>query len=261
MSQSVPRPLEDLIEGWSVEPVLSGEAGATVLRLTRSDAPARYLKFGRGRIADDVADEAHRLFWLHGRLPCATPLHFMRGPDDAWLLTEAVAGRTGDDWIAHDPAMLPAVIHAFATFLRRLHALPIADCPFDAGADVRLAHARRLIDGGMVDHEDFDPDHAGWSADQMWERLVALRPAVRHGVVTHGDYSLGNVLIDATGVVTGCIDVGRLGVADRYQDIAILWQNLREFGDDAAARFLTGYGIAALDRERLEFHRCLDELF
>jgi aminoglycoside 3'-phosphotransferase-1 len=69
------------------------------------------------------------------------------------------------------------------------------------------------------------------------------------------------VLIDATGVVTGCIDVGRLGVADRYQDIAILWQNLREFGDDAAARFLAGYGIAALDGERLEFHRCLDELF
>lgn len=258
---SLPEPLDALVDAWDREPVLVGEAGASVLRLSHPDGGVRYLKHGTGTVADDIADEAHRLFWLTGRLPCAKPLHFTRTSDAAWLLTVAVAGRTGDEWVGDDRANLPMVVDAFARFLRRLHSLPVSDCPFDAGADVRMAHARRLIDAGSVDVDDFDDDHAGWAAEQLWERLVALRPRVRTSVVTHGDFSLGNVLVDAQGQVTGCIDVGRLGVADAYQDLAILWQNLREFGPDVAQRFLTAYGVDTPDQQRLDFHRCLDELF
>lgn len=261
MTIIVPPSLESLIVGAGVERVIAGESGGSVHRLVAPNGTVRYLKHGVGPVADDIADEAHRLVWLADRMPCAELLYFTRTRDAAWLLTGAVAGRTGDAWIEDDPAQLPMVIHAFAGYLRRLHALPVADCPFDAGADVRMAHARRLIDAGAVDLDDFDDDHAGWSAEQLWDRLIALRPSVRTGAVTHGDFSLGNLLIDHRGRVTGCIDVGRLGVADPYQDIAIFWQNLREFGPDAAAHFLSAYGLDAPDAERLDFHRCLDELF
>ncbi|WP_447413271.1 phosphotransferase, partial [Clostridium perfringens] len=69
-----------------------------------------------------------------------------------------------------------------------------------------MAHARRLIDADMVDTDDFDSDHDGWIAEQLWDRLVALRRCVRPCAVTHGDYSLGNVMIDEGGRVMGCID-------------------------------------------------------
>lgn len=256
-----PSVLTELIAGSAVQPVLAGEAGATVWRLTAPDGEVRYLKHGSGEIAVDVADEAHRLAWLQGRVACAEPLHFVRTTDEAWLLTSAVAGRTGDQWIEDDPATLPMVIDAFAGFLRQLHALPIDDCPFEAGAGLRLAAAQGRVIAGMIDTADFDADHDGWSAEQLWDELIRLRPSSGQRVVTHGDFSLGNVLIDETGRVTGCIDVGRLGVADPYQDIAILWQNLREFGEAYAARFIAAYGIEQIDRQRLDFHRCLDEMF
>lgn len=79
-------------------------------------------------------------------------------------------------------------------------------------------------------------------------------------MVTHGDFSLDNLMI-REGEVTGCIDVGRMGVADRYQDLAILWNSLGEFGPELQARLLEQYGVEEPDQRRLRFHLLLDELF
>lgn len=253
--------LAELIADAAVEPVLAGETGANVVRITSRDASIRYLKYGTGRVAGDIADEALRLRWLHGRLPCPRVQHHVQDAAAAWLMTTGIAGRTGDDWLAESEERLPMVIDAFAGFLRQLHALPVADCPFDAAAAVRMTAARRNIDAGLVDVEDFDDDHKGWTAEQLWDQLITLTPAESERAVTHGDFSLGNLLLDADGAVTGVIDVGRLGIADPYQDIAILWQNLSEFGTATQQRFLSAYGIDRPDMKRLTFHRCLDELF
>lgn len=206
-------------------------------------------------------DEAVRLRWLAGRVPAAVPVRFAVEADKAWLLTRAVPGRTGDAWLDEDAGALPRIIQGFAGFLLDLHALPVADCPFDAGAAVRLAGARRKVAAGLVDEEDFDDDHAGWSAGRVLAEAEALAGCATGRVVTHGDFSLGNLLFDGAGAVSGCIDVGRLGVADPYQDIAIFWQNLDDHGAEAQATFLRAIGIAAPDAARLTFHRLLDELF
>lgn len=64
-----------------------------------------------------------------------------------------------------------------------------------------------------------------------------------------------------TGDAAWLLSSAMAGVADPYQDVAIMWDNLAEFGEAAQAGFLAGYGIADLDRDRLRFHRCLDEFF
>lgn len=257
----LPAALASVIGDANGEPVLDGEAGATIVRLTSGDGTVRFLKYGTGSVVDDIADEAARLRWLRGRLPCPDALYSAISGDTAWLLTSGVPGQTGDAWLAHDPANLNRVIDGYAAFLQRLHALPVDHCPFDAGAGVRLAAVRRNLDAGLVDIDDFDEDHAGWSGEQVWDELMRLRPTSGARVVTHGDYSLGNLLLDDDGQPTGLIDVGRLGVADPYQDIAIFWHNLSEFGAAAQHRFLTAVGIDAPDGQRLAFHRCLDEMF
>lgn len=61
--------------------------------------------------------------------------------------------------------------------------------------------------------------------------------------------------------MVGCIDVGRAGIADRYQDLAILWNCLGEFGASLRERLFPQYGLSAPDRRKLEFHLLLDELF
>lgn len=72
--------------------------------------------------------------------------------------------------------------------------------------------------------------------------------------------SLDNLLI-CEGEVAGCIDVGRTGIADRYQDLAILWNRLGEFDSLLQERFFQQYGITDMDLCKLQFHLMLDELF
>ncbi|HEY7816158.1 MAG TPA: phosphotransferase, partial [Nakamurella sp.] len=90
-------------------------------------------------------------------------------------------------------------------------------------------------------------------------------PTTEDPVVCHGDLCLPNVLADAhTGRITGVIDLGRLGVADRHQDLALATRSLGpanpQFGPDAAQVFLTAYGLP-VEPALLAFYRLLDEFF
>lgn len=256
-----PSALAELADDAIWTPIETGESGGTVWRLRWPNGDLAYLKHGLGRVADAIADETARLRWCRDRLPVPSIRSSFYTPCEAWLLTDAVPGLTGDKLLLRDPAALSKIVRDCAALMRRFHALPIDDCPFDASHYVRLAQASMNVDGGLVDEDDFDVDHAGWSAAAMMTETVSLTPQWVERVVTHGDFSLGNILFDPLGRMTGCIDVGRLGIADPYQDIAVLWQNLREFECGAEVILLKELGISQVDEQRLQFHRCLDELF
>lgn len=238
-----------------------GESGAAVYRLHgRIGAPELYLKHGTGPTADDVVDEAVRLRWLAAHLPAPAVTQFTSTADEAWLLTTALTGRTAYQLLEAEEGDAAAVVDGLADLLSRLHAVPVTACPFTSDHARRLRLARARIDAGLVDEHDFDEEREGWSAEQVWDALAELLPLASDPVVTHGDYSLDNVLL-AGGRVTGCIDVGRLGIADRYQDLAVMWNCLGEFGSDLRQRFLARYGVDRLDERKLRFHLLLDELF
>ncbi|MFG1944721.1 aminoglycoside 3'-phosphotransferase [Nonomuraea sp. NPDC048826] len=141
--------------------------------------------------------------------------------------------------------------------LRALHAIPVEECPFDERLDVKLARAADRVLAGLVDPADFDDDHAGLTPEEVHARLLAERPAGEDLVVTHGDFTPANVLASPSGEVI-LIDVGALGVADRYVDLAVA---LRELDGPAAADFLAAYGLAEVDEAKLAYYRLLDELF
>ena len=103
--------------------------------------------------------------------------------------------------------------------------------------------------------------------DQIKAELP-MRLAQEHAglVVCHGDLCLPNVLVDpANGEVQGLIDLGRLGKADPYGDIALLIATARHtWSDEAiAARaeedFARIYGTE-LDPDRLDFYLRLEPL-
>jgi aminoglycoside 3'-phosphotransferase-1 len=200
-----------------------------------------------------------RLRWLSKRLPTPEVRQFVWSRDEAWLLMTALPGRTAYDLLQSD-ADRYAIVDAIAAFLRRLHAIPVSECPFNSAFDHRLALGKERIDAGLVDEDDFDEERAGWTAEQVWTAMQPLLPFTPDRVVTHGDFSLDNLLV-VNGEVIGCVDVGKLGIADRYQDIAILWNGLGEFGESVRDRLLTAYGIPDPDRVKLQLHLLLDELF
>lgn len=238
-----------------------GQSGGTVYRLQgRQNAPELFLKQGLGTVADDVADEMVRLLWLADHVPVPGVVHFVRDPHQARLLMTAMPGRTAYQMLAAGADTGHEIVDALARFLRRLHAVPVDACPFNSDHRFRLTRARARIDANLVDVYDFDKEQEGWTAEDVWTEMQALLPLMPDPVVTHGDFSLDNLLIEK-GEVTGCIDVGRAGIANRYQDLAILWNCLGEFGQPLQARFLHRYGIEEPDQRSLRFHLLLDELF
>ncbi|MFI9510240.1 phosphotransferase [Nocardia sp. NPDC052566] len=140
--------------------------------------------------------------------------------------------------------------------LRRLHELPIERCPFDERLDVVLPRAARNVADGLVDPEDFDFDKHGLGPEQILA-LLADRPDETDLVVAHGDYTPPNVLDG--GIL---IDVGGLGLADRYRDLALAVRDLSDdYGDAEVERFFEAYGLDTPDQRRLDYYRMLDELF
>ncbi|MBL0940404.1 MAG: aminoglycoside 3'-phosphotransferase [Gemmatimonadaceae bacterium] len=255
-----PTSIEQALQGYRRTPVETGESGGHVFRCDARDRPTLYLKGGDGEVAGDITHEMLRLTWLKRRILCPDVQSFIRDGDSAWLLTTAIPGTPAAAYLETRPESRHKTIGSIAEFLRGMHALPIADCPFHAGHQFRMAHARRNIDTGVVDESDFDDARTGWTAEHVWQSMIELLPLPFEQVVTHGDFSLDNILI-VDDHVTGCIDVGRLGVADPYQDLAILWNSLGEFGEEAQRQLFEAYGIAAPDQARIEFHLCLDECF
>lgn len=199
---------------------------------------------------------------MRGLLPKL--VHFECCASEAWLLSTAIPGRTAYEWLEGAPERAAEVVRAITQTLKSLHATSTQDCPFAAGLEMRLALAKHRLDAGLVDAEDFDEARAGWTPEDVWQTLQTLctKPATGQGlVVTHGDYSLDNILLDEAGKVTGLIDLGRVGLADPYQDLAILSNCLDEFGADLQQQMWAAYGIQAPDADRLRLYLCLDEMF
>ena len=261
MSLEMPTSMSAELEGYHSARDTVGKSGGSVYRVYgKEGAPDLYLKHGIDAVADDVTDEMVKLRWLAGHIPVPSVVKFIRNSDQAWLLMTALEGQTAYHVLKSNPDSRPAVIEVLAALLRRLHAIPVSECSFNSDHPFRLCHARKRIDTGMVNLDDFDEEREGWTAEQVWQAMQRLLPFDPDPVVTHGDFSLDNILI-RDGEVTGCIDVGRTGIADRYQDISIFWNSVGEFGPLLQDKFLREYGLPGPDQSKLDFHLMLDEFF
>ena len=257
----LPSELAGPLAGYRWSRDLVGESGARVFRLSgKPGAEDLYLKRGSGPVAEDILAEAQRLRWLSGRIEVPAVRSYHEEDGEVWLVTSAIPGRTAYQLLEADTAGRETIVDALAHFLRRWHALDSLTCPFSSDAAGRLALAQARVETGLVDEDDFDPERAGWTAAQVLDAAMESLPRVPDRVVTHGDFSLDNVLF-VGGAVAGCIDTGRVGLADPYQDLAIMWNYLGEFGAALQERFLNQYGVVEPDWDRLRFHLLLDELF
>lgn len=242
------------------EPVALGMSGAGVYRL--SGPSGLHVKLGDAL----VAAEGERLAWL-AKVGVPAPEVVDAGEVEglSFVVTVTVPGRPASDpWPA---GRRLAVMETLGAFTRRLHSVPVDGCPFDRRLAVRVPAARAAVAEGLVDPEDLDPRYRGWDGERLLAelgRLLAAGP-VEEPVVGHGDLCLPNVLLDEESLaVTGIIDTARLGVADRYGDLAVMARSVTsalnpQFGAGHAEAFLRAYGAFPPDPLRMELYRLLDE--
>jgi len=252
-----PAAWRERLHGYRRTPALDGCSEASVFRLDAPGQPPLYLKTELVEALAELPREAERLRWLAAAgIPCAPVLGWCEEDGQYWLLLGALPGQNLED-ASLDPA---TKVRLMAAALRQLHALNIVGCPFDHRAVLHIAHAEARLRAGLVDEDDLDEAHRDLGPDELFARLQAQAPAHEDLVVTHGDACLPNLIVQ-DGAVTGWIDCGRLGVADRWQDLALAARDTGEvLGLEWVAPFLQAYGTQ-LDAERAAFYRLLDEFF
>ncbi|MGJ4855891.1 APH(3') family aminoglycoside O-phosphotransferase [Labrys sp. La1] len=242
--------------GWKTQS--AGASGAGVFRLEAPGKPDLFVKTEELSSLGELPDEGPRLEWLSARgILCPKPLAEARHGGRHWLLMSAIPGAVLSSRTGLTPEQ---AVDIAADALRHLHALDIADCPFDHCANSRIALAEARVKAGLVDEEDFDEERTGQTAADVFAELQLQRPRLEELVVTHGDATLENLLADK-GAFSGFIDCARAGLADRHQDLALATRSIRDrFGAVLIERFFARYGITP-DPDRMAFYLLLDEFF
>ena len=257
--QSIPTELGKLIQKRRLERVTLGCSGNYVYRLYQEEATDLYLKVSSEQSVYRLLTEARRLKWLNGRLPVPELCYYGEADGVEYLLMTAVNGRTAID--PHHKSNLKQLVDLLAEGLRQIHAIPVEDCPFDQRLLVQMEIARMRLIHGQVDEADFEAEWQGQSPVLLFEQLLDSQPDYEYLHFTHGDYCLPNVLIE-DGQISGFIDWGLAGVADRYRDLALAARSLRHnWGEEWVGRFFDAYGIKRLNKEKLAFYTLLDEFF
>ena len=236
---AVPAALVVLADGERPEPVWANEAGGVTFALPAS---RRYVKWQPAGSGIDLADEAARLAWAGRFTPVPRLLEAGADDEGQWLVTAALPGRSAVDprWVASPQVAARAIGEG----LRAMHdALPVAECPFDWSVPARLGRA----------------DERGSGSSDARARLVAAEPPPEADrlVVCHGDACAPNTLLSDEGRWTGHVDLGALGVADRWADLAVAtWSLEWNYGPGLDRVLLDAYGVAP-DDERTDFYRRL----
>lgn len=208
--------------------------------------------------ACDAEDEVVRLHWARGFT--AVPQVLDAGDDDegAWIATRALNGENAVSarWKT-DPVV---AVRAIGEGLRAFHdALPVGECPFSWSTDDRIADAQRRAALGELDPARWHESHRSLGVAAAFE-LVADVPHIDELVVCHGDACAPNTLLTADGRWRAHVDLGMLGVADRWADLAVAtWSLEWNYGADWEPEFLDAYGVEA-DPERTRYYRLLWDL-
>jgi len=129
-------------------------------------------------------------------------------------------GTTFRQRIKDDLAGWPTTDHLCA-LLERLHALP-ADVPSARGSRTADGRGHAALLAAVL------PDHAG-ALSALAERFGAGLDAVqrRSGPMVHGDLHEGQLVVEASGAVSGLLDVDDAGAGDPLDDLATLAAHLR----------------------------------
>lgn len=218
----------------------------------------------------ETQTEHTMMTWLENKLPVPKCLYHMVEEGTNYLLMSKLKGKMAcDEECLKSPKELVSIL---AEGLKMLWEINISDCNVKWNLERKLIAAKSAVDNGEVDIENTEPETFGEngfnSPSELLDWLQKNQPN-EDLVLSHGDFCLPNVFIK-DGKVAGFIDLGRMGIADRWQDIALCYRSLmHNYGGKYSGKAYKDHDpnllFEALEMEpnwqKLRYYILMDELF
>lgn len=210
--------------------------------------------------------------WLPGKLPVPSIIEVAKNESHVFVLMERLNSLSAAAPSARKDAR--QLMQALAQALKQLWSLDITTCPSDQRLSQTLEQARTNLLQNRVDilqaeKETFRPN--GFKDPKALLKWLEDQQPQEDLVFSHGDFCLPNIFFsDDLTRVSGYIDLGRAGIADKYRDIALVYRSLsHNFAGVYDNQPITHADPAELfsylelepDWEKLKYYILLDEFF
>lgn len=210
----------------------------------------------------DVEREKDIMLWLTGKLPVPEVLHFEQYENENFLLMREVTGDVGYAYYKkqRDPQKM---IRIYSEGIKLFQSIDVFDCPFVSDIDYRLNELDYLLRHNLADIDtgNWEEDTPFRDPDELYIFLKTHKPS-EELVFSHGDFGDSNIFI-LNHQISGFIDLGRSGKADKWYDIAFCVRSIQhDLGNDKEYLnlFFNLLGVEP-DWDKIRYYILLDELF
>ena len=217
-----------------------------------------------------VRKQVELMKWLEDKILVPKVIAYEEENGKSYLLMTRILGLMScEEYYLEHPDIL---LKALADGLKMLWNIDISGCPQVRTLSAVLKEARMQVEKDLVDLDNVDPDTFGEngfeSPEHLLEWLEKNQP-LPEPVFSHGDYCLPNVFLEGEHI-KGFIDLGRAGVGDKWNDIALCYRSLKHnfsgvYGGKIYENFNPDKLFEVLgiepNWEKIRYYLLLDELF
>lgn len=258
----IPESMRRLIQGQPCTVDCTGLSGSQVLLF-----PELVLKISKPSVLTPGMVRVMR--WLEGKLPAPRVIGFEADGEKEYLLMTRIDGKMAcdRDYLAQPDLLLSLLSEALQT----LWQVDFTDCPQSRSLEDELSHARYSLENGLVDFSRCEPETFGPGGFKSPEALLLwlennkppLEPAF-----SHGDCCLPNIFFSGN-KVSGFIDLGDAGIADRWRDLSLCFRSLKHNTNGTYGCTIPGFRPEKLfdyldvtpDWDKMRYYLLLDEFF
>lgn len=189
---------------------------------------------------NNLKEEYERLKWIEGKLNTPKAYYYNEKDNIKYLIMEYKKGAPSfkfDD-----------IGYRLGKALKQIHQVNIENCPFNKySPEQLLSNFLDKLDSIYPEIQDNYKDETKETIIEFMKENIPIDK-----VLTHGDYSMPNILINAGEI--SFIDLGELGISTKYLDIYYLMKSLKiNKKEEIFEEFLKGYGIDKINNNYIKW--------
>lgn len=203
-----------------------------------------------------VKREAQAMQWLKNQLLVPQVIDYGCEKNKEYLLMSELTGKHIDDYRCEPEAYVMHLVNC----IKILQSIDIKNCPFDSTIEFRLTELKFLLENGLADvnKENWEKTIQSDNPNELFNWLYNNRPD-QQLVFTHGDISANIIIKDDKYYF---YDLARVGLADKWLDIAFCVRDIRDIdiGSKYEDLFFKLLDIKP-DYQKINYFILLDEMF